>query len=28
MLERLAGEKLDPNPVPTLMSVDEVSWQK
>ena len=28
MLERLAEEKLDPPPVPTLMSVDEVSWQK
>ncbi|MGZ3581038.1 MAG: ISL3 family transposase [Syntrophales bacterium] len=28
MLEKLAEEKLDPPPVPTLMSVDEVSWQK
>ncbi|MFA4917069.1 MAG: ISL3 family transposase [Syntrophales bacterium] len=28
MLERLAEEKLDPVPAPTLMSVDEVSWQK
>jgi transposase len=28
MLEKLAEEKLDPPPAPTLMSVDEVSWQK
>jgi transposase len=28
MLEKLAEEKLDPIPSPTLMSVDEVSWQK
>ena len=28
MLEKLAEEKLDPPPVPTLMSVDEVSWRK
>ena len=28
MLEELAEEKLDPPPAPTLMSVDEVSWQK
>jgi transposase len=28
MLEKLAEEKLDPPPVPTRMSVDEVSWWK
>lgn len=28
MLETLAAEMLDPPPSPTLMSVDEVSWQK
>lgn len=28
ILERLAAEKLDPTPAPTLMSVDEVAWQK
>ncbi len=28
MLEKLAEEKLDPIPEPTLMSVDEVSWRK
>lgn len=28
MLERLAEQKLDPPPSPSLMSVDEVSWQK
>ena len=28
ILEGLALEKLDPIPVPTYMSVDEVAWQK